>query len=270
MSDYQQDMLKTRSNIARCLRRIEELYAELPWQLLAATNDNLFPGGEALNMLAGATSPQDWQVVYAYLESQDGRGLNQYADAQDERHPVVVLAYWTRVIRDERGQHTRLDPTLSREIDYLRNNLDWMTRLDPFGDPQWTEVFEIEKDLRGIVRRIENLLSEGTRADTDAAPCFRDLPDGTRCGGTLARVTLQRRTCDHLRMAHWYADGDPYIARRALVTILNHYPAIALEHRACDQGGRDDVYRCLKCEKPYTNTEYWLAVADHQEKQAAG
>lgn len=267
MSD---DTLTARGNIARHLRRIEDLYAELPWQALASTNDNLFPGGESLNMLAGASSPQDWQVVYAYLEARDDRGLTQYADAQDEQHPVVLLAYWTRVIREERDQPTSLDPTLSREADYLRKNLDWMTRINPFGQPQWPEVFQLEEDLRGIVRRIENLLSVGTRADTDAAPCFRDLTDGDRCGGTLARVTLQRRACDHVRMAEWYADGDPALARRALVTILNHYPSIALEHRSCDQGGRDDVYRCLKCGKPYTNTEYWLAVADHQEKQAAG
>lgn len=266
----EQDILTTRGNIARGLRKVVDLYAELPWQVLASTNDNLFPGGESLNMLAGASTPQDWQVVYNYLEARDDRGLTQYADAQDEQHPVVVLAYWTRVIREQRGQHTRLDPTLSREVDYLQKNLDWMTRVDPFGKPEWYEVFEIEKDIRSIVRRLENLLSLGTRADTDAAPCFRDLADGTRCGGTLARVTLQRRSCEHVRMAEWYADNDPMLARRALVTILNHYPAIAHEHRSCDQGGRDDVYRCLKCDKPYTNTEYWLAVADHQEKQAAG
>jgi hypothetical protein len=49
--------------------------------------------------------------------------------------------------------------------------------------------------------------------------------------------------------------------------LLSH-AEYATAHKGCDQGGRDDVYRCRRCGRYYTTSEYWLAVKDHYERQA--
>lgn len=168
------DPIKSREKIARTISRIVELYVELHWQMMAATNDHDFPGGRALNMLAGATVAQDWQRVYEYLERQGASDLDKYADAQtaEDEHPINVLGFWTRVIREERDQPTSLQPTVAREADYLRKNLDWMIRIDEFGDPEWFEVTELERDLTTLRRRMEDVLFMGKRADLVRARCM--------------------------------------------------------------------------------------------------
>ena len=88
-----------------------------------------------------------------------------------------------------------------------------------------------------------------------AAPCFQLDLEQNRCGGTLARVNLKPRACHHTAMG---------------AAALAANPLAAKAHKQCDQGGRDDIYRCLKCGKPYTTAEYWLAVSDNMERQAAG
>lgn len=182
MSDREKfDPIRTRANIGKRLSRVSSLYLDLWDQALNDHDDVDFPGGSALNMLGPITVPQDWQRVFDYMEYQGHEKLGTYADSQtDEReHPVVVLAHWTRVVREERGEETRLSPTLARESDYLRHCIDWMVRVDEYGEPEWFEVVELEEDLRVLVRRMEDLLRCGIQIDR-GAPCLK-------CGKQLVR-----------------------------------------------------------------------------------
>lgn len=269
--------------IARDLREIEQLAVELHWQAYATTSDgeplgDRMLGGEALNMASPAADLTAWEDEYDSLERwayendkplSSAYGGANYADDQAEGHPLIVLQFWTRVVREERGQPTDLKPTLSREVDYLRGSIDWMTRTDDMGEPLWFEVIEVQSDLRSLVRRMEELLSVGSRIDTTATACFNLVgPDLTPCGGQLVRRTLRRRTCEHISLARQIAGWLDVTETDALRGMLAYKPDMSTAHRSCDQGGRDDVYRCLDCERAYTAADYWLAVRQGYERQA--
>lgn len=260
------DVTKLRVAIARHLRDIEQLALDLHAQALNSPNDSTFPGGTALHMLAPAATLQDWEAQYEAREEAERwdeagndrwgkqRKLDPAIDQGDDtEQPLNVLATWTRMIREDRDQHTDLGATISRECDYLRKSLDWATRVDEYDEPEWPLCFELADELRVLVRRMEDVLRDGDRIDTDAAPCFRVDILGVRCGGTLARVNLKPRSCVHTVMGASALAADP-VATKA--------------HKDCDQGGRDDLYRCLSCEKIYTPAEYWLAVREHMEREA--
>lgn len=192
------DIGKLRVSIARHLRDIEQLALDLHAQALNTPNAKDWPGGDALAMLAPAVSPQDWEAEYERKEAEqrwapDGtdRWVQQHMKPDAERplsnwqdpavyqseadaaeQPLNVLCFWTRVIREERDQPTSLKPTLSREVDYIRKSLDWVTRQDEWSDPEWPLVFELAEELRVLVRRMEDVLRMGVRSDRIKAECW--------------------------------------------------------------------------------------------------
>ena len=267
---------EVRLQVARDLRRVEEMYVELPGEAHEKFTDREYLlGGEALNMLTDGTESEAWQQTYERNEDiwAKTKRTDHAADQMgEESHPVNTLAFWTRVIREERDQPTGLAVTLSREADYLRNNLDWMTRPDDFGDPAWFEVTVLADDLRTLVRRMEDVLSMGHRLDRSATVCFKyvDALTEKRCGGELVRFDLLRRQCRHEQAANAAAqqwDAPEFSTVHLLNYLRQWFPDEADAHRSCDQGGRDDVYRCLSCDKRYTSAEYWLAVRENHERQ---
>lgn len=267
--------------IARDLREVEQLACDLHTQALNTPNDRDFPGGTALNMLARGATPQDWEALYEQIEAaerwdKDGKDRwriltnkgkitsNKLDPAvyqgNDDEQPLNVLCFWTRVIREELDQPTSLTPTISREVAYLSSNVVWMTRADEFGEPEWMEVFELAKDVKTLRRLMEDALRAGSRIDIDTARCWAE-PNGLgngKCGGSLARVSHDPKRCAHAQ----YAASTG----RNLAQVLATSPALTEDHKNCDQGGRDDIYRCLSCEKRYTPAEYWLAVREGMEE----
>lgn len=277
------DPLKLRNTIARNLREIEHLAVDLHTQALNTPNARDFPGGTALHMLAPAVALQDWEAQYENVEETerwDANGRDRWEkrpkldpatyQGDDTDQPLNVVATWTRKIREILNQPTGLASTLSRDIDYLRGQLDRICAVDERGDALWPLCFTLADDLRTLVRRMEDTLRAGDRIDTDAAPCFLVDVEGNRCGGTLARINRKPKACAHMRdaeaLAEWL-DVDRLTAFRGLMDYLG--PKAERKHRQCGQGGRDDLYRCLDCEKIYTEAEYWLAVREHHERQTA-
>lgn len=173
---------KARAAIGKALTSIEQLAIDLHWQAEASPNARDYPGGRALNMLAPAANLHDWQAQYDQLEEaalDEGHPFTRRTDpAVDqeaaEEQPLNVLTFWTRVIREERDQPTELTPTISREVDYLRKSLDWMTRVDEYDEPEWFEVTEVEADLRTLVRRMEDVLLAGERPEVSNVRCIND------------------------------------------------------------------------------------------------
>ena len=263
-------MSDLRLSIARDLRDVEQMAPDLHWQAMAAFMDKDFPGGLALNMLGPSANPELWEATYESAEAEvwnSNQPMTRFSDyASDqvlsESHPVYVLEQWTRIIREERQQPTGLTATLSREVDYLRGSIDWCTRHNEHGELAWPEVTIMADELHRLVRAMENALAEGDRLDASASACFKDDPltESGRCGGRLVRAMLKRQTCPHVALARQSASS--------LSQLLAHSPSLAKQHKSCDQGGRDDVYRCQKCEKMYTTAEYWLAVREHYEREA--
>lgn len=264
MSDFNANAMRLR--LAIDLREIETLALELHTQALNSPNARDFPGGTALHMLGPAASIAEWEAQYEAVEAAerwDADGVDHWAkrpkldpatyQGDDNEQPLNVLESWSRIWREEFGQPTDLKATISREIDYLRKIIDRVCAVTEFDEMQYPAVFEMAAELKQLRRRMEDVTHEGDRIDTDAAPCFRVDMLGIRCGGTLARVNLKPRRCAHTAMG-------------ASALALDGVASKA--HKECDQGGRDDLYRCLDCEKIYTPAEYWLAVREHMEREA--
>lgn len=251
-----------RVRIARDLREIEQLSNRLSEEAIEHPTDREFPGGEAMNLAGPAASLEAWEHRFETVERMGGD--TSYASNQESPlHPLLVLGDWSEKVRRERGEATDLEPTISRSVDYLRKNIDWIV-------DEFTDAGAMAHELRACVLMLENVLRDGTRSDVDATACFKDV--GTKdepraCGGRLTRRTLDRRDCEHLGRAIDMAKGvaDPVMVLRQ--TLLA-FPEDELSHRGCDQGGRDDVYRCRDCDGFYTEAEYWLAVREQHEKAA--
>lgn len=254
------DAERARVRIARNLREIESLWRDMSDEAIEHASDREMPGGEALNQAAPAASPEAWERVFEQIE-QAGGDTRYASDQVSARHAHLVVGDWEEKVRHERDQPTGLRSTVPRAVDYLRKNIDWIVvHLDdaPFMD----------RELSACVAMLENILGAGTRFDTSAAACFKDVGDPTAakvCGGRLVRRTLQRRDCIHVDRAIAMAKGvaDPVTVLRQT---LAAFPEDELAHRSCDQGGRDDIYQCRDCGGFYTEAEYWLAVRQYYEQ----
>ena len=260
------DDLRLRNDLATVLRAIVDLYGNLEDEAAHRYASKDMPGGDALVMLGPAANLAAWENQIDTAERLYFEGRAAWIELDDldtdPAPPLLVLASWVDIIREERGQPTDLRATVKREADYLVRSLDWIVE-------NFLPVDELARDLSALRGRLEAVLKDGTRFDTSATACFKDDDEAEtgRCGGQLVRRTLQRRDCLHVARAIDMSKGaaDPVIVLRRM---LLAFPEDEAEHKRCDQGGRDDVYRCRKCEKFYTESEYWLAVREHYERQA--
>lgn len=262
-----------RLNIAQDLREVKQLCLELRVEAWHRSADKVMPGGDALVMIGPVANMGDWEERVAYAEFRYFADRADWVELDDDdtdpEPPLLLLAHWEDLVRAERGTPTDLRATIERAADYLYDSLDWMLSFDEYGDARFLAVDDFARRLSQMRARLEAVLKEGTRFDTSAAACFKDDKESptNRCGGKLMRRTLQRRDCKHVERALLMAKGkaDPVEVLRQM---LMAFPEDEAEHKTCDQGGRDDVYRCYKCHGFYTEEEYWLAVREHYERQA--
>lgn len=251
-----------RLNVARDLRDIVEMCGRLDDEAVEHPNDRELPGGEALNLAGPAASLEAWDNRFGTAE-RNGADTRHGSDQESPLHPLLVVGDWSEKVRHERGDGTDLRVTVDRAAAYLRSHLGWC--IDEFDD-----VGAMAHELRACVLMLENVLNDGTRSDASATACFKDvghIDEPRLCGGRLTRRTLQRRDCEHVDRAIDMAKGisDPVVVLRQ--TLLA-FPEDEKAHQGCDQGGRDDVYRCRDCDGFYTEAEYWLAVKQQHEKEA--
>lgn len=205
----------------------------------------------------------DWQARFD--EAEESGDDTMYANDQvAERHLLIVLGDWSENVRAERNEQTGLRITVERAADYLRSRLSWIVE-------HFDAAPLMAAELSNCRSALENLLRDGVRHDWDATACLQvrtdEAGESVACGGSLMRRTLERRDCKHAKAAIESAKGllDP---ARVLRRLLIEFPDLALEHRRCDQGGRDDVYQCASCGAFYDSTEYWNAVRAAYERRA--
>jgi len=256
------DADKVRVQVARDLREIVRLWRMLPEEAeaQAAGHD---PGElDALNLAGPAANLEAWENRFETAERL-GRDTTYASDQVAERHVLLVLGDWEERVRHEREQPTDLRTTVPRAADYLGKSIDWIVvHFD--GAP------EMAAEIRVTASMLENVLRDGVRHDASAAACFKDIggpEEVSVCGGRLVRRLMDPKDCRHVKRAIEMSKGiaDPVTVLRQT---LMAFPEDEMEHRSCDQGGRDDVYRCQNCGGFYTEAEYWLAVREHYERQA--
>lgn len=248
--------------MARDLRSIEQMSDQLATEAVEHPNDREMPGGEPLNLAGPAANIEAWENRFGTAE-RTGGDTKYASDQESPLHPLIVVGDWAEKVRHERGDATDLRVTVSRAAAYLVRHLDWI-------EEHLDDVGAMAHELSACVSMLENVLHDGARYDASATACFKDVgtQDESRiCGGRLVRRTLQRRDCVHVARAIDMSKGiaDPVMVLRQ--TLLS-FPEDEREHESCDQGGRDDIYRCRDCDGYYTEAEYWLAVAQQHEKAA--
>lgn len=227
------------------------------------------PGGDAEVMLGPAANYHAWMAQIdaaerAFFAAQTDVWIELSDDDSDPTPPLLILDKWAQLIHVARNSPTQLTPTIGRATDYIRDSIDWvLANINPAG------VELMAGELTAVRIRLEAILHDGIRHDHTATVCMREHPPQSEetCGGQLVRRTLDRRDCDHVRKAMTVAEAikqDPVYVLR----IMLKDPDFAASHMGCDQGGRDDVYRCQTCNGYYTEAEYWLAVREHYERQA--
>lgn len=168
-------MLRLRVAIARDLSDIVTLYADLQTEARYRFADSDMPGGDALVMLGPVANLEAWnyrQLSELMGRTHDGIGLDDRNG--DPAPPLLVLAGWVDLIRQQRNQTTDLRATIRREADYLRGSLDWLIGNDKNGDATFLAVDELARDLHDVTRRLEDVLHDGIRHETTRVTCVMD------------------------------------------------------------------------------------------------
>lgn len=245
------------TSMAQDLTEIVRLYGELNDEAESRASHKGIPGGDALVYLGPVSLTADWQARFDAAE-ESGDDTMYANDQVAERHLLIVLGDWSENVRTERGERTALRITVERAADYLRKVLPWIVE-------EYDAAPMMASELRGCRSALENLLHDGVRHDRAEVECLQPVgepdDDGTveSCGGRLELRYRTRRDCKHVRMAEKSAKGllDPAVVLRRL---LREFPDVAAEHANCDQGGREDLYRCERCLTTYNEAQYWTAV----------
>lgn len=178
---------RTRLRIARDLRQIERMYADLEIEALYQSDDHLFPGGDALNLAGPVANVEAWQHRYEMAEAHGfGRGQD-YADDQVDvdDHPLLVLATWEIAIREERDQPSDLRCTIARAAHYIAGSVEWMIAAN-FGGLE-----QLLRELSRVRARLEAVLHDGIR-HTRGVPCMT-------CGQALVLVYGASESLDRWR-----------------------------------------------------------------------
>ena len=171
---------KLRIQIAQNLREIANLYLDLHAEAANHHDAKDMPGGTAMVLLGPSADPEAWGYAQmsAALGRTHGHGFDELES--DPAPPLLVLAGWVDIIRTERNQPTDLPATISREVDYLRQSIEWCLSTDADGDAVFLAVDELAADLRKVRAQLENVLHDGVRQDT-GVPCMR-------CATPLIRI----------------------------------------------------------------------------------
>lgn len=197
---------KLRVEMAKNLREIKRLYGHLSAQAYYAATGHDAANLDPINLLGPAADLSLWErryelaeaAHYARLERGEPSewtaqpGGDDYASDQvAELHPLLVLATWEDAIRDALGTPTERKASVTTAAGYIGSAVTWMLDVDANGDINFLGVDALANDLRDCRAMLENILSEGRRADT-GAPCLD-------CGTSLVKVWGTTVAEDHWR-----------------------------------------------------------------------
>lgn len=226
--------------VAQDLTAIADLCDRLLTQAVHTANDRELPGGEAMVALGPVADPSQYAENVEAAEWRHEANPRRWPDAtldlshedyDDEMGAILwTLWYWSSQWRTERGYPLEnRKATVESEASFIRNSLTWAW--DGLDVPEW-EAFA--DDVKGARLRLENILSEGMRAQ-HGVPCFD-------CGVDLVRYSDEPREVNRCE-GH---DGVCY------------WP-----HKFCphNRGGLLDEWVCPKCRRLYDVESYHRAVA---------
>lgn len=192
------DPNQVRLDVARDLRAIVEMCGRLDEEAVEGAMGRDPSDVDALNLLGPAANIEAWQHRYESAEAAAGGdfhsgpgGADYASDQVAELHPLLVLATWEDALREELDQPTDLRATVERAADYIASKIDWALSDDENGDINFLGIDALATDLRDCKSMLENVLTEGFRADT-GAPCIE-------CSKPLTKFWRESEATDQWR-----------------------------------------------------------------------
>lgn len=176
MSEFEIEQASPVVKVARDLREIERLYADVMAEAInragASMDGTSLPGGSAMVALAPVGSPEEHGEQLAAAEFRHFATCDKldhtrcrYAEHQmdeDDSEPILqTLLFWSESWRDYELERR---PTVRTEANFIRGRLDWA----------WENLLEWDDfaaDIRRARVRMENMLYAGTRAERSRVPC---------------------------------------------------------------------------------------------------
>jgi hypothetical protein len=239
-------------NIRDDLRAIPGLCVALPHQAVDANGGRTaaapIPGGESTVMI-GPSVTAHGRAWYDEKKADATHKADEHHE--DATTPMLVLVSWEDAWRAELGDTFAPGmggrATLRRASSYLLDHLTSMAQ--KIAPP----IDAFQEEIAALRYHLEEVLGAGIRHQP-GAPC-------TSCGQALMRTSSKPSTCEHAK-----------VARRldvSLNAMLVRYPALAVAHESCDQGGLRDTWQCLRCKRRYSDQEYQFAVGSDYISNAA-
>lgn len=160
--------------LARDLRDIETLTADLDDQAAHRGGDPRMPGGVAMVMLSPVANLEAREnlvdATESLIEATEGRrGDLSHLDDEDPEWepPLQTLLFWTEAWRVEHGNVTDMRPTIATEAAYLRQLLNWAWEHEP-------RFADVAADIRKARVRLEDALYAGVRVERTDVPCVEE------------------------------------------------------------------------------------------------
>lgn len=231
------------TRVARDLSAILDLYAQLPSQAVADSADHLMPGGHAMVALAPVANLEAWEN----LEQATERYAKTYVfvEVEDDENlwpATQLLAYWAERWRAIHGAEYGQRPTLPREANFIRYQLEWAWENEPGFE-------KFAKDVNSARIKLEDVLFAGSRVEKTRVEC----PD---CQVRLIVLRGSEPEDDRWKCQGCKARYDQDDVRRAHAKMLRSEGAERWVHQ------RDAIDILKSLGRPERTVRDWLAQGE--------
>lgn len=235
------------TKVARDLTEIVDMHERLAAQAEHQASHPLMPGGPAMVALGNVANIEAWENRHQATE----RYRKAYTSVEDEDpddawSPFQLLEFWSEAWRREKGAEYDTRPTITTEANFIRWALDWAWENEPAWD-------DFAADVRRARVRLENILSDGKRAERSRIVC-------DQCEAQ-PRLIVLRGSADDCSDDWWKCPGckrrfDSDDVRRAHAKQLRSEGAQRWVHQA-------DAIGTLKAQgRPERTVRAWLAEGE--------
>lgn len=166
-------MRDLRLQLARDLREVKQMFQRLRLEAFNRAGDPDMPGGDAMVMLGPGANLE----AFNYRQISEIMGRTDHYSGADELDsdplpPLMLLASWEDIIRDERDQPVWLVATINRSADYILDSIDWLEGENEHGEPNFMDLDLLADQIHAMRTRLENVLKDGVRLTRIKARCM--------------------------------------------------------------------------------------------------
>ena len=224
----------------------------------------------ALLMMGPVASLEAWEHRYEAAAARAGDRFSDYADDQDDVHPLTVLAGWTEIFRRELNVESDLEPTISRCTAFLRTYA-WDLYQD--GGQYEAECKAMSREVSAVRGLLEDVLRDGTRPVRSRVHCTHpDCPTSPRLVLEMGSVpAFDRYVCtDSECLARYSTNGFEQATQEnlysgmaeELVRMTDAIAALGLNKNTAMSWARRGDVQTTTCIKTGKMLVWWPDIRD--------